>query len=99
MHGAWQCPDCDNLVRKWKLFCERSSCGARRPLLQDFEDGDWFCYVCGHHNFKRKKACAWRDCPTMLNKPGDWDCGVCGNHNFARREICNSRGCSAPRRL
>jgi hypothetical protein len=96
MHGAWQCR-CDNLIPKWKLFCDRPACGFRRPQLQNFEDGDWYCRECGHHNFKRKTACAWRSCPTMLDKPGDLDCPVCKNHNFARREFCNSRGCSAQR--
>jgi len=68
VHGARQRPECDNLFRG------RSSCGSRRPRLRDFEGGDWYCRVCGRHNFERKKACARRSCPTMLDKSGDWDC-------------------------
>lgn len=87
-HGAWQCPECNNLNKKWLHLCARPDCNGERPLMQDFLPGDWFCKVCGNHNFKRRTKCAFLNCPTMKYKPGDWFCPACSHHNFAKRSMC-----------
>ena len=51
---AWQCPECDTINPRSKMFCTSKSCGAGRPLLQHFRPGDWFCPACGKHNFRRR---------------------------------------------
>ena len=90
--GFWQCPDCRSLNSSsgpWSMFC--SSCDCRKPLQSTWEDGDWYCEMCGNHNYKGRKRCNNTWCSSMTTKPGDWICDECGNHNYSSRKFCNSR--------
>ena len=95
-HGAWQCDECGSLVKKWLPVCTTRGCSGRRPSVHKFLPGDWYCQVCGNHNFKRRKSCGSLNCPTMKIKPGDWLCPKCGHHNFAKRATCWKCGDKRP---
>ena len=77
-----------------KMLC--GSCGAHAPLLQRWHEGDWFCNVCGNHNFAPRRINNTY-CPTMKLKPGDWVCSRCTNHNHAKNLVCNTRWCRLPK--
>ena len=93
LEGLWQCDLCDSLNLSRALFCWSLGCGARRTLVQRWKPGDWFCSVCGNHNFANRTSCRWTHCPSMTVKPGDWFCPACGNHNYAGRAWCNRDSC------
>ena len=90
--GIWSCTECHCLNLRHRLFCKRKGCGARRPTLQAWTDGDWYCYDCGNHNFHWRTQCAWNGCPT-----NNWECPHCGNENYADRKVCNRNSCRHPR--
>ena len=73
------------------MFC--GSCDRRKPLMTEWVEGDWYCEVCGNHNYGKRKRCNNTWCPTMTSKPGDWICRLCGNHNYSSRLVCNSKMC------
>ena len=81
----------------WRNLC--LCCNGRRPLTEPFRPGDWFCYMCGNHNYASKWECAHTYCPTRTRKPGDWDCPRCGNFNYSRNSHCIGRRgkCSHPK--
>ena len=97
MERAWQCPHCDSMNLRSKMFCASRGCEFPRPLLQQFKPGDWFCGECGNHNYKTRVGCNNTHCPTMRYKPGDWVCSRCGNHNYASRSVCNTAFCRMQR--
>ena len=88
--GCWQCSKCCSLNPGGALYCMRSTCQERRALVQVWHDGDWFCDLCGNHNFKHRKTCCFTWCPSTMRKPGDWTCPGCGNHNYSSRQVCNT---------
>ena len=94
---AWQCPQCESMNHRSFMFCHSWDCGESRPLMQQKLPGDWFCFVCGNHNYERRRSCNNTHCETMQHKPGDWHCPACGNHNFAVRTVCNKKTCRARR--
>ena len=94
---AWQCPRCESMNHRSFMFCSSWDCRRSRPLLQRWLPGDWFCFACGNHNYRRRSNCNNPHCETMQFKPGDWHCPVCRNHNFAARRVCNTKYCRARR--
>ena len=94
---AWQCPRCESMNHRSLMFCASWDCRESRPLMQQKLPGDWFCSVCGNHNYERRRSCNNTHCETMQHKPGDWHCPACGNHNFAVRTVCNKKTCRARR--
>ena len=92
---VWQCPGCEGLNPRGMMKCR--GCERHVPLLQKWSEGDWFCQVCGNHNFACRMVCNNTHCPTMKFKPGDWICGSCSNHNYAKNQICNTRWCQRPK--
>ena len=64
-HEPWTCIKCQSPISADLLHC---FCGARRPLTQVFEQGDWICPECGHHNFKSRSDCNWSHCPTRRHR-------------------------------
>ena len=92
--GVWQCPGCNSLNNASgprSMWC--CGCSERRPLVQVWKPGDWFCKYCGNHNFRGRRSCNNTWCPSMTTKPGDWVCPNCGNHNYSSRLVCNSNSC------
>ena len=85
---AWPCPECANLNSKHILWCTVASCGARRPLMQEWRAGDYYCPDCGNHRFGSSRFCQWVHCHS-----NDWRCPLCGNKNFAARKECHTRWC------
>ena len=98
MERAWQCPRCDSMNLRSKMYCASRGCEFPRPLLQQFKPADWFCGECGNHNYRNRAVCNNTHCPTMRYKPGDWICSRCGNHNYANRSVCNNAFCRIQRR-
>ncbi len=90
--GYWQCLECRSLNSSSgprSMFC--SSCDARKPLQSTWEEGDWYCDLCGNHNYNARTICNNTWCPSVTTKPGDWICSGCGNHNYSSRKVCNSK--------
>ena len=89
---AWRCVQCSNLNSKHVLTCTVATCGARRPLVQEWHEGDYFCPSCGNHRFATSEYCQWVHCHT-----NDWKCPQCQNVNYAARKQCHTRSCRHPR--
>ena len=89
---AWECPECHSLNSLHVLHCAVATCGNRRPLMQNWRSGDYFCEHCGNHRFASSLWCNWVHCHS-----NDWTCPMCQNKNFAARKTCNTRRCQHPR--
>ena len=89
---AWECPSCTSLNSRHKLHCETPTCGLRRPLVQAWRPGDYYCEDCGNHRFRTSRWCNWVHCHS-----NDWICPACKNLNFAARKTCHTRSCQHPR--
>ena len=53
--------------------------------------GDWYCELCGNHNYAGRHRCNNNWCESKTTKPGDWICDKCCNHNYSSRLVCNSK--------
>ena len=89
---AWECPECRSLNSRHLLHCELATCGSRRPLVQKWRPGDYYCKDCGNHRYASSQWCNWVHCHS-----NDWTCPGCQNLNFAARKTCNTRSCQRPR--
>ena len=55
--NAWECPQCRSLNSQHVLHCELATCGNRRPLVQKWRPGDYYCKDCGNHRFASSLWC------------------------------------------
>ena len=89
---AWECVMCRSLNSQYVLYCELATCGSRRPLVQKWRRGDYYCKDCGNHRYSSSQWCNWAHCHS-----NDWTCPGCQNLNFANRKKCHTRSCQRPR--
>ena len=89
---AWPCVQCSNLNSRHVIYCTVATCGARRPLVQRWRSGDFYCPSCGNHRYASSYFCQWVHCHT-----NDWKCPQCKNVNYGARKHCHTRWCQHPR--
>ena len=53
---AWECPECHSLNSRHELHCRVATCGSRRPLVQEWRPGDYYCEHCGNHRFRLSRC-------------------------------------------
>jgi len=89
---AWPCVQCSNLNSRHVIYCTVATCGAPRPLVQQWRSGDYYCPSCGNHRYASSEVCQWVHCHT-----NDWKCPQCKNVNYGTRMQCNTRWCQHPK--
>ena len=98
--GYWQCVECRSLNSckgRGNMFC--SHCNCHKPLQSAWKAGDWYCELCGNHNYAGRHRCNNNWCESKTTKPGDWICDKCCNHNYSSRLVCNSKTCKGKKLL
>jgi len=88
---AWPCPQCANMNSKHVLHCTVATCAVRRPLVQQWREGDYYCKDCGNHPYRSSLWCQWVHCHS-----NEWTRPHCSNLNYAARKD-HRRWCRRPR--
>ena len=59
---AWPRLQCANMNSKHVLRCTVATCAVRRPLVQQWREGDYYCKDCGNHCYGSSLWCQLVHC-------------------------------------